>query len=290
MSFQVITDERCTVYSSPGHPERPARIRDTVRKLKDQKDLDLSWVKPPAAPEEKVLRAHTRNHFQRLLEKHDFDGDTPFHQGIQEHALRSAGGALKALELAGAGKHVFSLLRPPGHHATRERAMGFCYLGSAAIATLEARKSNIGKVAVFDFDVHHGNGTEDILSGRHGTAFFSIHQHPAYPGTGTDSSDNCHNYTVRPGLPREDYRKTADRALADLKAFRPDVIVVSAGFDAYKGDPLCQQNLAAGDFHWFGKSLARLDVPVASVLEGGYSNDLPGLIFAYLKGLVGRPL
>ncbi len=284
----IITDERCTSYHSPGHPERPSRVSGTVKQLKAQTGLNLEWIKPEPALKVKVLRAHTTNHFQRLAMPHDFDSDTPYHAGIRDHALRSVGGALKALELAKAGKPNFSLLRPPGHHATREHAMGFCYLGSVAIATLEAKAGDSRKVAVFDFDVHHGNGTEEILTRKNGIEFFSIHQHPAYPGSGTKSFDNCHNYTAQPNLPREDYRKIGERALADLKAYDPDLVIVSAGFDAYAGDPLCNQKLSAEDFRWFGKTLASLGVPVASAMEGGYSDDLPDLVLSYLHGLLGK--
>ncbi len=284
----IITDERCTAYDSPGHPERPFRVSGTVKQLKAQTSLKLEWLKPEPAPKAKVLRAHTTNHFQRLAVPHDFDSDTPYHTGIRDHALRSVGGALKALELAKAGKPNFSLLRPPGHHATREHSMGFCYLGSVAIAALEAKAADSRKVAVFDFDVHHGNGTEEILTRKNGIEFFSIHQHPAYPGSGTKSFDNCHNYIARPNLPREDYRKIAERAIADLKVYSPELIIVSAGFDAYAGDPLCNQKLSEEDFRWFGKTLAGLGVPVASAMEGGYSDDLPDLVFAYLRGLLGK--
>ncbi len=284
----IITDERCTSYHSPGHPERPSRVSGTVKQLKAQTGLNLEWIKPEPALKVKVLRAHTTNHFQRLAMPHDFDSDTPNHAGIRDHALRSVGGALKALELAKAGKPNFSLLLPPGHHATREHAMGFCYLGSVAIATLEAKAGDSRKVAVFDFDVHHGNGTEEILTRKNGIEFFSIHQHPAYPGSGTKSFDNCHNYTAQPNLPREDYRKIGERALADLKAYDPDLVIVSAGFDAYAGDPLCNQKLSAEDFRWFGKTLASLGVPVASAMEGGYSDDLPDLVLSYLHGLLGK--
>ncbi|MEC7811641.1 MAG: histone deacetylase, partial [Verrucomicrobiota bacterium] len=197
----IITDEHCTTYHSIGHPERPFRVSGPVKKLKAQTELKLEWLKPEPSPKSKVLRAHTINHFQRLSEPHDFDSDTAYHEGIRDHALRSVGGALMAVELARAGKPNFSLLRPPGHHATKERAMGFCYLGSVAVAALEAKAIGSRKIAVFDFDVHHGNGTEDILAKRDGVAFFSIHQHPAYPGTGIRSFDNCQNYTARPSLP-----------------------------------------------------------------------------------------
>jgi len=166
--------------------------------------------------------------------------------------------------------------------------MGFCYLNSVAIAVLEARAMGVGRVAVFDFDVHHGNGTEEILLDQDQCAFFSVHQFPAYPGTGSDSYGNAHNYPVPPGAPREEYREALSAALADLKRFQPDLVAVSAGFDAYCGDPLSDAALQEEDFGWLGRSIRELGVPAFSVLEGGYSRDLPNLIFAYLRGLDGR--
>lgn len=288
-AVKIITDERCTGYSSRGHPERPARVARTVEKLKAQTELTLEWVTPQAATDEPILRAHSPGHIGRLRIPQDFDGDTPYYEGIEEHARRSVGGALAALELARKGEVPFSLMRPPGHHATRDHAMGFCFLNSVAIAALHARATGTKRVAVFDFDVHHGNGTEAILLNEPGTAFYSIHQHPCYPGTGAEhAGDNCFNYTVPPHVSREDYRKTLARALADLKKFSPDVIAVSAGFDGYARDPLAQGALEAEDFHWLGTELRGMGVPLFSLLEGGYSNDLPELIFAYLKGLNGK--
>jgi acetoin utilization deacetylase AcuC-like enzyme len=225
----------------------------------------------------------------RLDQSFDFDADTPAYPDIREHALRSVGGALHALEAALRGETAFSLLRPPGHHATVDRAMGFCYLNSMAVAVLEALSRNGAKVAVLDFDVHHGNGTEAILVNNPNAVFFSIHQHPCYPGTGTEPvGRNCFNYPVAPRTPREEYRKVLQRALDELKKARPDLIGVSAGFDAYARDPLAQETLEAEDYHWLGESMRQLGVPVFSVLEGGYSSDLPELILAYLRGLDGR--
>ncbi|HEX4350766.1 MAG TPA: histone deacetylase, partial [Verrucomicrobiae bacterium] len=197
--------------------------------------------------------------------------------------------ALDALKLAREGKTVFSLMRPPGHHATREKSMGFCYLNNVAIAVLEARATGAKRVAVFDFDVHHGNGTEDILLNLPGIEFFSVHQVPCYPGTGTENRGrNCFNYPVAPNTPRMAYRARLTQALDDLRRFRPDLMAVSAGFDAYARDPLAEGTLLAEDFHWLGQTLRALHVPLVSLLEGGYSSDLPELILAYLKGLDGK--
>jgi acetoin utilization deacetylase AcuC-like enzyme len=285
----IITDEICTSYSRAGHPERPQRITTTVELLKHQKELELTWQLPTGTTDEPILHAHTPAMLARLEAPEDFDGDTPFFTGISALARTSVAAGLDALKLARAGKEVFSLMRPPGHHATRESSMGFCYLNNIAIAALEAAATGSKRVAVFDFDVHHGNGTEDILLNRPGLEFFSIHQHPAYPNTGAASRGrNCFNYPVEPSATRETYRAALTNALDDLKHFRPDLVAVSAGFDAYARDPLADGPLLAEDFHWLGRSLGKLNVPMFSLLEGGYSSDLPELIFAYLKGVAGK--
>jgi acetoin utilization deacetylase AcuC-like enzyme len=288
LALTIITDPRCTAYAAPGHPERPARVSRTVDFLKTQTKAALSWSQPPEAAETAILRAHTPAHLEQLTRTFEFDGDTPAYPDIAEHARRSAGGALQALAAAQAGQSAFSLLRPPGHHATQNRAMGFCYLNSIAIAALEARATGCQRVAVFDFDVHHGNGTEEILLDQPGLLFISIHQFPAYPGTGRENrGSNCLNFPVAPATPREQYRIILSKALAELKNFRPDMIAVSAGFDAYSGDPLAQETLEAEDFQWLGKMIRSLQAPAFSILEGGYSDDLPELILAYLQGLDG---
>lgn len=287
--MKVITDERCTAYSRLGHPERPARILKTVERLKGS-ELPITWAAPLAVDEEQILRAHTREHLARVKKaEEDFDGDTPAYPAIFEHAQRSVGAALHALKAARNGEAALSLMRPPGHHATRDRAMGFCFLNSIAIAVLEALAMGVANIAVYDFDVHHGNGTEAILVDHPHAAFFSIHQHPCYPGTGTGNvGRNCFNYPVAPKTPREEYRKTLSKALDDLRKFKPDMVAVSAGFDAYAKDPLAQEMLEVEDFHWLGESIRKLGVPSFSLLEGGYSSALPELILAYLKGLEGK--
>ena len=287
--MKIITDERCAGYSCFSHPERPLRILATLELLRRQTELPIEWAEPGQAGDTQILRAHSAEHLARLNEPENFDADTPFYENIAGFACASVAAALDALTAARAGESVFSLMRPPGHHATRDRAMGFCYLNNMAIAVLEAAATGAKRVAVFDFDVHHGNGTEAILLNRSGVAFFSIHLHPFYPGTGgANAGKNCFNYPVEPGLPRQDYRAALARALGDLKNFRPGLVAVSAGFDAYVRDPLGQSVLVVDDFYWLGQSLRTLGVPMFSLLEGGYSRDLPELIFAYLKGVEGQ--
>ena len=282
----IITDEKCTGYSRFGHPERPARITATVEQLKSQNEIPIEWISPTKISDKQILRAHSPEMLARLKIPQDFDADTPYFENISDFARASATAALDALKFLRAGENIFSLMRPPGHHATREKSMGFCYLNNITIAALEALATGTKKIAVFDFDVHHGNGTEDILLDREGVAFFSVHQFPAYPGTGEKNrGENCFNYPVAPSAPREIYRAALARALDDLKNFSPELIAVSAGFDAYAHDPLADSTLLAEDFYWLGKELRTLKIPSFSVLEGGYSRDLPELIFAYLKGV-----
>jgi acetoin utilization deacetylase AcuC-like enzyme len=259
-----------------------------VELLKAQDKVELTWSQPEEASDAAILRAHTQEHVARLEKPFDFDGDTPAYPDIAAHARRSAGGALQALAAARAGQTAFSLMRPPGHHATQDRAMGFCYLNSVAIAALEARATGYERVAVFDFDVHHGNGTEEILLDKPSLAFISVHQFPAYPGTGQENrGGNCFNFPVAPAAPRQEYRAILSEAFAELKNFRPDMVAISAGFDAFRGDPLAQGTLEAEDFRWLGETIRGLEVPAFSVLEGGYSAQLPELILAYLQGLDG---
>jgi acetoin utilization deacetylase AcuC-like enzyme len=283
---KIITDEKCASYSRAGHPERPMRITGTIAHLKAQAEVPIEWLAPTHVADEQILRAHKPEKLARLKIPEDFDNDTPYYENIPNHAHASVAAALDALRLAREGETVFSLMRPPGHHATRERAMGFCYLNNIAIAALEALATGTQRVAVFDFDVHHGNGTEDILLNRPNAAFFSVHQFPCYPGTGAkNAGNNCFNYPVAPSTPREAWRATLARAMEDIKKFSPTLIAVSAGFDAYERDPLANGTLLPEDFFWIGQELRAMKIPFFSLLEGGYSSDLPELILAYLKGI-----
>ncbi len=287
--MKIITDERCAGYAHPGHPERPERITRTLEKLRAQTEVAIEWAAPGTGPEEAILRAHSTEHLARLLEPRDFDLDTPYFPRIAEYARASVGAALAALAACRQGETVMSLMRPPGHHATRHRAMGFCYLNNAAIAALQALATGTNRVAVYDFDVHHGNGTESILLNRQGAWLLSIHQSPCYPGTGTRNvGSNCFNYPVPPEIPRQEYRSILTSAFEHLEALRPELVVVCAGFDCYAHDPLAQGTLEAEDFNWLGQKFRHLGVPAFSLLEGGYSAELPELILAYLKGLDGK--
>jgi acetoin utilization deacetylase AcuC-like enzyme len=286
---KIITDERCSGYARRGHPERPERITKTAALLQSQTELPLTWAAPrDGMTDEAILRAHSPHVLTRLNLPEDIDDDTPMHENIATHARASVAAALDALSAARHGEPVFSLMRPPGHHALREKSMGFCYLNNVAIATLEATATGTRRVAVLDFDVHHGNGTEDILLNQPGIEFFSVHQFPGYPHTGAENRGrNCFNYPVAPNATRQIYRDKLMRALDDLRSFRPELVAVSAGFDAYLHDPLADGPLLPEDYYWLGESLRALNVPLFSVLEGGYSRDLPELILAYLKGLAG---
>jgi acetoin utilization deacetylase AcuC-like enzyme len=303
----IFHDASCLEYSATGHPERPTRIARSVPLLKERHP-DWEWRTPKDAGETTLFRAHSREHVESIRSaRRDFDADTPVYPKIYERALRSAGAAIEVTRAALNGQRAFSLMRPPGHHATKDRAMGFCYFNNVAIAALDAlatgdigdadhlgspppgpTNAGIERVAIWDFDAHHGNGTEAIVANNPRIAFASIHQFPGYPGTGTKSFANITNYPLGPGTPRKHHIEVAKRALDKLLAFKPDLLLVSAGFDASARDPLVQMTLEAEDFSTFGEWLHQLGIPVATILEGGYSDDLPELIDAFLTALASK--
>lgn len=278
----LFSDERCLGYHTLGHPEQPARV-ERSRQLLEKRHKEWEWRAFEAAPESVLRRAHSLGHLERLHAPVDFDADTAYHEGIYELARLSAGAALAAMATALAGEKAFSLMRPPGHHAEWDRAMGFCYLNNVAICALRALDQGTKRVAIWDFDAHHGNGTEAILRGVEGALYVSIHQHPCFPGTGVVSTENCRNYPVPPMTPPSEHMDRLRESWDELMAFQPELVLVSAGFDAYELDPITQMTLRMKDFETLGSWLGESPVPVAAALEGGYSDELPELLDGFLS-------
>ncbi|MEO5958200.1 MAG: histone deacetylase [Opitutaceae bacterium] len=266
-------------------PEQPARTVRTATHLRANHPA-WEWRVPAASADDATLRlAHTAAHLKRLAEPQDFDGDTPYFPQIGEHAGRSVAAAIEAAQHAVTTRQpAFALMRPPGHHATADSAMGFCYLNQIAIAAVAAQKKfGAAKVAIWDFDAHHGNGTEAIVRGHDRIFFASVHQYPGYPGSGTqDHGPLIRNWPVAPRTPRVDHLAALRASLDSVVSFAPDLILVSAGFDAYARDPITEMTLEREDFATLGRWLRETGRPAAAVLEGGYSDDLPLLVEAFL--------
>jgi acetoin utilization deacetylase AcuC-like enzyme len=285
MSMLIIHDPRCAEYGSFQHPERPTRVQRTADHLREAFPAWAWKEEVDDVPEATLLLAHTAEHLARLKVPADFDADTGYFPDIAAHARRSVGAALAASDhVHRTGQPAMALMRPPGHHATAGKAMGFCYLNQVAITALAARRDlGVGRVAIWDFDAHHGNGTEAILLGREGFLFCSVHQSPGYPGTGLHDIGNCRNWPVAPETPRERHMEALRASLDAVCDFMPDLVLVSAGFDAYAHDPLTEMTLEKEDFALLGRWLHRSGLPAAAVLEGGYSPDLPSLVAAFLS-------
>lgn len=281
----ILHDPRCVDYGSSLRPEQPDRVLKSAAHLRATHP-EWSWRLPTTVvTDEILLLAHTPAHLRRLSQPRDFDEDTPFFPGIADHARRSVSAAVDAAAHAITQQTpAFTLMRPPGHHATADTAMGFCYLNQIAVAALDARQRHgLARVAVWDFDAHHGNGTEAILQDRDGFFFSSVHQSPCYPGTGLrDFGPFTRNWPIPPRAPRALHMAALREALDAVVAFAPDLILVSAGFDAYARDPITAMTLERDDFATLGNWLRETATPAAAILEGGYSPDLPALIEAFL--------
>ena len=273
-----------------GHPERPQRLRAVLDAL-EAAGLDLGFEAAPLAAREDLERVHPPAYVQRIFDAAPahgtavLDADTSLSPGSVAAALRAAGAVTQAVRraLRGEVERAFCAVRPPGHHAEPDAAMGFCLFSSVAIGAQVARAAGAQRVAVVDFDVHHGNGTQAAFEADPSLMLASIHQSPLYPGTGAPSETgvgNIVNLTVAPNAPRERWRETFVSLLPRVDAFAPDLILVSAGFDAHRRDPLAHQLLEAEDFAWATRAIlevarTRCRGRVVSSLEGGY--DLQAL-------------
>ena len=280
----------------PGHPERPDRLRAIARVLDDEAFDALDRVEAPPGDEATILYAHPasfRDGVKAAIPAEGItriDGDTSVSPKSWEAALTAIGAANAAVDdvFAGRADNVFVASRPPGHHAERTTAMGFCLFNNAAIAARHAqRQHGAERVAIVDWDVHHGNGTQDIFWDDPSVLYCSTHQMPLYPGTGAVSETGAGNIFNAPLDAESDGRAFKDafrtRILPALERFQPDLVIISAGFDAHHRDPLAQLNFTEADFDWATAEL--MDIAnrysanrLVSVLEGGY--DLQGLAYS----------
>jgi acetoin utilization deacetylase AcuC-like enzyme len=291
----LITHSACLYHDVPlGHPESPDRLRAVLHALEAPRFAALRREEAPAVSEEALLRAHPKAFVERVLASipregfAQVDADTVLSPGTREAALRAAGAVTRAVDLVVTGEvtNAFCAVRPPGHHAEPATAMGFCLFNNVAIGAFHACAAHgLRRVAVMDFDVHHGNGTQAMFESDENLFYASTHQYPLYPGTGsaaeTGIAENVVNVPLKPYSGSAEFRAgMSEIVLPRLDHFAPDLLLVSAGFDAHANDPLAQLNLADEDYAWASAALCDMARQHAkgrlvSALEGGY--DLAAL-------------
>ena len=287
MSIAIYTHPACLAHDpGPGHPESPSRLAAVLEALDD---AAFARIEAPSATREQLARVHTQALVDVLLGTtfsegwRRIDADTVMSPDSTEAALRAAGAVCAAIDAAmkGTQPRAFCAVRPPGHHATHDTAMGFCLFNSVAVGAAHALAAHgLARVAVIDFDVHHGNGTQDIFWSEPRVLYASSHQWPLYPGTGARSetgAGNIVNAPLRPGSGSKEFRAACeDVVLPAVDRFAPELVLISAGFDAHRLDPLANLNLDADDYAWITARLVELakkhaNGRVVSSLEGGYS-------------------
>jgi acetoin utilization deacetylase AcuC-like enzyme len=307
MTTALITHSACLAHEVPeGHPESPDRLRAVLAALEAEAFALLRREEAPRASLTELTRVHGRAYVEALLAAPPregirlIDADTALSPGSDEAALRAAGAVVRAVDLVAEGvvRNAFCAVRPPGHHAEPDEAMGFCLFNNIAVGALHARARHGAKrLAVVDFDVHHGNGTQAVASGDPDFFYGSTHQSPLYPGTGAAHergiAENIVNVPLRPGSGSDAFRAAMTEViLPRLEAFAPDFVFISAGFDAHARDPLAQLALKTEDYAWATQALVHVADRTAkghlvSALEGGYDLDALGQsVAAHMRALM----
>jgi acetoin utilization deacetylase AcuC-like enzyme len=287
--LRLYTHPSCLQHDpGPGHAEAPSRLRAVLQALDHDRYAAIDRIEAPRATREQLLRVHAADYVDRILAIAPVDAtvrldeDTVMSPGSAEAALHAAGAAVAAVDAVMVrGGHAFCAVRPPGHHATADRAMGFCLFNNVAVAAAHAFAAHgLKRVAIADFDVHHGNGTQDIFWHEPRVLFISSHQSPLYPGSGSEEergAGNVVNAPLSPGDGSYEFRELWEGALLPrLHAFKPQLVLVSAGFDAHRDDPLADLRLGTEDYAWITGRLvdlahAHAEGRLVSTLEGGYN-------------------